>query len=176
MKYSFIKKMNFISLDFLQINYNMKFTINNTKINCLTDLLKLLIKDESILKYKNEFDQDLYLLASKIGNIDIMEYLEEYHNWDIYVKDFLNYDAYLFACKYGQLEIMKYLEKKHKWDVYVKNVHENDAYLIASSNFHLHIMKYLDKEHNWNRKVRNIFDYDAYDYGNDEIREYLEKK
>ena len=63
----------------------MVFTINNTKINRLTDLLKLLVKDKSILKYKNEFDQDLYLLASKIGNIDIMEYLKEFHNWDIQV-------------------------------------------------------------------------------------------
>ena len=98
----------------------MVFILNGTKIICLIDLLILLVKDKSILKYKNEFDQDLYLLASKYGDLDIMEYLEEHHNWDIHVKDFLNYDAYLTACKHGQLETMIYLEKKHNWDILFK--------------------------------------------------------
>ena len=108
------------------------FTIKNFKISSLDDFLKAIIKDKTILEYKNFYGLDAYLLASCYDHLDIMKYLEKEHNWDVHVKNNDGNDAYLLASLIGHLEIMKYLENEHNWDVHVKNNNGEDAYLLAS--------------------------------------------
>ena len=124
--------MIFIFLYFFLHNYNMPsgtFTIKNFEISSLNDFLKAIIKDKTILEYKNFYGSDAYLLASRYGHLEIMKYLEKEHNWDIHVKNKNGYNAYLLASLNGHLEIMKYLENEHNWDIHVKNNNGNDAYL-----------------------------------------------
>jgi len=45
--------------------------------------------------YKNNDDNDAYLLASLYGHLEIMKYLEKEHNCDIHVKNECGEDTYL---------------------------------------------------------------------------------
>jgi len=122
-----------------------------------------------IKEFKDEKNNDSYLIASKGGNLEVMKYLEKEHNWSTHVKNI-----------YGCLEIMKYLEKEHNWPLNVKDIYRDDAYLLASFNGRLKIMEYLEKEHNWDIHVKNNYGGDAYllaSYKEHlEIMEYLEKE
>ena len=93
------------------------FKSKNFKISSLIDFLKAIIKDKTILKLKDEYYGDAYLLASYFGQLEIMKYLEKEHNWDIHVKNNYGTNAYLKASSRGHLEIMKYLEKEHNCDI-----------------------------------------------------------
>ena len=55
------------------------------------------------LEFKSNFGDDAYLLASLFGNLEIMKYLENEHNWDIHVKNIQGNDAYLIAYFGGSL-------------------------------------------------------------------------
>jgi len=108
------------------------FTIKNFEISSLNDFLKAIIKDKTILEYKNMDGNDIYLIASYYGHLEIMKYLEKEHNWDINVKNNFGNNAYLLASFNGHLKIMKYLENEHNWDIHIKNNYGEDAYLLAS--------------------------------------------
>ena len=129
------------------------FTIKIFEISSFNDFLQAIIKDRTILKYKNTLGYDAYLLASWNKHLEIMKYLEKEHNWDIHVKNEDGDDAYLLASQNGQLEIMKYLEEEHNWDIHVKNEDGNDAYFLASLYQHNEILKYLNELYEKEREV-----------------------
>lgn len=153
------------------------FRIKSKKliISSLIDLLKAIIKDKTILEYKDRKGNDLYLLLSFFGHPEIMEFLKKEINWDIYVKNSKGCNAFLLAAFNGCLNVIKYLLNEHNLDIHVKTKNGNDAFLLAARNGQLHIMKFLVKECNWNIHVRNNLGYNAFHYGNKEIRKYLLK-
>ena len=117
---------------------------------------------------KNNDGNDVYLVASIYGKLEIMKYLEKEHNWDINVKDKYGNDAYLLASLNGHLEIMKHLEKEHNWDIKsLKKYCKNDIYYRALEQEKIEVIKYLDEIHDWS----------FHDYGinikNEEILKYL---
>ena len=125
---------------------SVTFYIKNFKISSLTDFLKAIIKNKTILEYKNNYDYDAYLLASCYGHLEIMKYLENEYNWDIHVKSKYGYDAYLLASLNGNLEIMKYLEKEHNWDIHVKNRMGKNAYHYGNNEIKEHLVELYKKE------------------------------
>ena len=122
------------------------FTIKNFEISSLNDFLKAIIRDKTILEYKNIFGMDVYLYASKYGHLEIMKYLEKEHNWDIHVKNDGGQVAYLLASVYGRLEIMKYLEKEYNWDIHVENIWGKDAYFYGNNKIRKHLDELYKKE------------------------------
>ncbi len=96
------------------------FTIKNFEISSLNDFLKAIIKDKTILEYKNMDGNDIYLIASYYGHLEIMKYLEKVHNCDIHVRNNKGFDAY----HYGNNEI-----KKHLNELYKKEKEEKDSNL-----------------------------------------------
>ena len=75
-------------------NYNMPsttFEIKNFKISSLKDFLKAIIKDETILEFRDSDGNDVFLLASYLGHLDILKYLLKEFYWDINVILISNY-------------------------------------------------------------------------------------
>ena len=85
------------------------FKIKNYEISSLIDFLQVLVKDKSILEYKNLSGNDVYQLSSYYGNLEIMKYLEKEHNWNIHVKDNYGNDAYIFSSCGGPLSPFSFL-------------------------------------------------------------------
>ena len=96
------------------------FEVKNFEISSLNDFLKAIIKDKTILEYKNIYGNDAYILASMGGELEIMKYLENEHNWDIYTRNNNRNDAYDF----GNSEIRKHLD-----ELYKKEKEEKDSNL-----------------------------------------------
>ena len=132
------------------------FTIKNFEISSLNDFLKAIIKDKTILEFKDVYGSDAYLLASCYGHLEIMKYLENEHNWDIHVKDDYGNDAYLLAAINGHLEIMKYLENEHNWDMFVRNKYDENAAGFALKYYHLEIGKHLNKLYTKQKEEKRI--------------------
>ena len=150
------------------------FSIKNYVISSFNDFLAILVKDKTILEYKTKNNNDVYLLASLNGYLELMKYLEKEHNWDVHVKNNGGDDAYLFASFSGHLEIMKYLEKEHNWDIYVKNDQGNNSYIQASMYSRLEIMRYLEQQHDWDINLKNNFGKGAYYFGNEKVKEHID--
>ncbi len=97
--------------------------IKNFEISSLNDFLKAIIKDKTILEYKNMDGNDIYLIASYYGHLEIMKYLENEHNWNIHVKNKKGKYAYVL----GNKKIKKHLSFLYKKEKEEKE--ENDSNL-----------------------------------------------
>ena len=113
------------------------FTIKNFKISSLNDFLKAIIKDRTILQFRNIYGSDVYLIASRKGHLEIMKYLEKEHNWNIHVKNDYREDAY----QYANDKI-----KKHLDDLYKKEKEEKDSNLEEQLKLEKEKNSKLDKE------------------------------
>ena len=135
------------------MHYNT-FKIKNFEISSLNDFLKAIIKDKTILQFKNIDGYDVYLLAAINGHLEIMKYLENEHNWDMFVRNKYDENAFGFALKYYHLEIGKHLNKlytKQKEEKRILNL-EKDLKLEKEKNFKLEEELKQIKE-----KIKNIF-------------------
>ena len=78
--------------------------------------------DIALLKNVRNTDNDnLYLIASYNGQIEVMEYLEK-KGFDINIIDKNGSNAYLLASLNGQIEVMEYLKDKIIVNGKIKNV------------------------------------------------------
>lgn len=105
-------------------NYNMPsttFEIKNFKISSLKDFLKAIIKDETILEFRDSDGNDVFLLASYLGHLDILKYLLKEFYWDINVTNYYGNDAHFLAAAGSQIEICDYIKninnRKRKRDL-----------------------------------------------------------
>lgn len=132
------------------------FRINNYKISSLKCLLTLIdFEGEKILNYKDREDRDIYLLSAYYGHLEIMKYLEENYNQNVYVVDYMGNNSYINATLGNNVEIIQYLEKKHNFDFRYKNREDFNAYEIAKysndcGNYG-DVLKYLE-----NYEIRKI--------------------
>ena len=133
------------------------FKIKNFEISSLNDFLKAIIKDKTILQFKNNIGNDAYLLASFFDNLEIMKYLENEHNWDIHVKNIDGNDAY----QYGNDEI-----KKHLDELYKKEKEEKDS----------NIQEELKQEKEKNSNLEDELKQEKEKYSNLEEQLKLEKE
>lgn len=97
---------------------------------------------------------DLYLLAVSEGNVDIMKYLEEEHNWNILVVNKKERNAYILAAGSNRINVLKYLEGKHDWEKCV-DIYEHNAYLYAVRHEKIDVLEYLKNEVGWNTSIRD---------------------
>ena len=88
------------------------FIIKNFKISSLNDFLKTVNKDKTILEYKDNDYNDVYLIACINGHLEIMKYLEKKYNWNTFISNNYEQDAFLIAVKFFHYEILKYIKKK----------------------------------------------------------------
>ena len=111
--------------------------------------------DIDLLKtVRNIRNDNLYLIASYNGQIDVMKYLEN-KGFDINFKNNNGNNAYLLASLGGKINVMKYLENKG-FDINSTNNNGSNAYLLASTNGQIDVMKYLeDKGFDINFKNNN---------------------
>ncbi len=61
------------------------FTIKGFTISSLNDFLQALVKDITISTHVNAFGNDAYLLASAYGHLEIMKYLDNEHEHNVYI-------------------------------------------------------------------------------------------
>ena len=87
-------------------------------------------------------NDNLYLIASYNGQIDVMKYLED-KGLDINSTNNYGNNAYLLASLGGKINVMKYLEDKG-FDINFTNREGNNAYLFASYNGQINVMEYLE--------------------------------
>ena len=128
--------------------------------------------------YVNLDGENIYLLASRHGHLEIMKYIEKLYNVDVLLKNIHGENAYLLACACGHLEIVKYLDDKSVCYIFeAKNNYGFDAYLSACANDKLEIMKHLERKYNWNVRVETCAGDNAYSLNSTKsIKEHLEKE
>lgn len=102
-----------------------------------------------------------YLLACKIGNIDIMQLLEN-KNIDIHKVNCKGHNAILIASIYGHENVLKYLIDKCKLNNNKLDVDGNNSYMLASKHGRVEIMKFLEKNtdidiYHYNNNGQNAF-------------------
>jgi ankyrin repeat protein len=126
---------------------------------------------------KNNYNENVYLLAALTGQLETMEFLETI-GLNIHIKNINGSDAYLFAAYGGHLEIMRILEEKDL-NIHIKNNDGTDAYLLAAFNGHLKIMEFLEAK-GFDIYIKNNDDSNAYLLaafnGHLKIMEFLEAK
>lgn len=97
-------------------NYNMPsttFEIKNFKISSLKDFLKAIIKDETILEFRDSDGNDVFLLGSYFGHLDNLKFLLKEFNWDINVTNYYGNDAHFLAAAGSEIEICEYIKNKN---------------------------------------------------------------
>jgi ankyrin repeat protein len=74
--------------------------------------------EEKEIYAKNKNGYTPYLSAARHGFLEIMKYLEEKHNWDVFAKTNYGYNgksAYYYAQSKNHYHIMNYLKNTHNW-------------------------------------------------------------
>ena len=110
------------------------FEIKGFIISSLNDFLKAIIKDKTILEFKNCHGMDVYLLASYCHHLDIMKYLENEHNWDVTVANNEGENAFILAAELKDIEVMKHLVEKHNINIHFRDNNGFDAFATAYHN------------------------------------------
>ena len=99
-------------------------------------------KKKLLNRYINKNKDNLMLLASHIGNIDLILYLEQ-NGLNINHKSESEENCYLMAAKYGHIHVLEYLESRG-FDINVEDKWSNNSYILASCYNKLDVLKYLD--------------------------------
>jgi predicted Fe-Mo cluster-binding NifX family protein len=92
----------------------------------------------------NKNNDNLYLMASFGGHVEVMEYLEN-KGVDTTIKNNHGNNAYLMASQGGQIKVMKYLEMKG-FDINVENNYGSNAYSLAYKKGHSKVIEYLENK------------------------------
>ena len=106
--------------------------------------------------------ENVYLMASYMGDIPTMKYLKGQPGFDPDVRNKHGSNAYLIAACNGQLDVMKYLMGQPGFDPNVRNKYGSNAYLRAAYNGQLDVMKYLMGQPGFDPDVRNKYGSNAY--------------
>ena len=126
--------------DTLKINYEF---VNDNKENALFYALKAYNNDlffrlaqsyPKLIKTRNFHNVNLLMLAIKLDNIEVVDYLlEKFDNY--YECDFDNNNILFYAARYGSCDILKKLLKKNPI-IAGKNKDGDDIFTLASYNNH----------------------------------------
>lgn len=131
-------------------------------------------KNNIYFNVKTDHGTNAYLIATKRGENEIMQFLEN-NGFDIHIKNNYGRNAYMAAARNGNLDIMKHLESKGI-DIYVKDKNGDDVYLWAAYDGHLHVMEHLESINYYIYVVNNNGN-DAFDEGKKHLHivEHLKK-
>ena len=104
-----------------------------------------LVNDMDIIKNCENVGSDSYLNAASSGHVNIMEYLESRHNWNVHTTNSNINDAYLIAVFYGHINVMEYLETKYNCDHKVKNKYGRNALFYVKRNGKKKVIEHIEK-------------------------------
>ena len=86
--------------------------------------------NNEILHARNYKYEDSYMLASSTGNIQVLKYLENKHNWNIYTSTVTKHNSLMLAAFCNQVKVLKYLYNKD-YDISLKDNFGLTAYDYA---------------------------------------------
>jgi ankyrin repeat protein len=124
---------------------------------------------------KSNDDENIYLFASRVGQLEIMKFLEEI-GFDIHITSKSNYNAFLIAIYDNHLDVIKYLlEEKKGFDIninpYDANIENNydDVGYSDDYNDYIDTISSDDIDNNFGINAFLI----AIEYGHLELTKYL---
>ena len=109
------------------------------------------------MKYR-DYRGSLYHAAGDCGHLEIVKFLEDEYNWDIYEINVRGSNISMFAANKGHLNIIEHLHENHKYDFTLKNNHGITALTYAKSHCKHHIVSYLEKKYPIEYKIEKKID------------------
>ena len=129
------------------------FRFIGKKIKCLDDLKNIVKDNPTFLEHKDYQKNSIYHISAKHGHIEIIKFLEDEHNWDIYETNCKGSNVSMFAAYYGYLNIIEHLHKNHNYDFTLKGTNNETILSYAKGNRKDYIVFYLE---DINKKVEDL--------------------
>ena len=99
--------------------------------------------NDEILHARNYKYRDSYMLASSTGNIPVLKYLENKHNWNIYTSCNFKHNSLMIAAGSNQVSVLKYLYNKN-YDISLKDKFGMTAYDYAIKYYRTKAIDFFD--------------------------------
>lgn len=100
---------------------------------CLSDFIQICIAQPDLIHSLNAYQDNALMIACRIGNIKIVQYIIENTNIDIQHENYEG-NALMIACKYKHQSIAQYLIENTKISIYTKDQHHNNLFHIIAQN------------------------------------------